>query len=147
MFVTGRSNHQVDDKGRVRIPVKFKDALGPNPFISVGYNGCLNIFPKDEAEKILDEKFGDVSGFTDDPRLDAMRKIFSRGDFVEEDKQGRIALPQYLLDYGKITKNVISIGMRNHIELWAEEVWEEYDKRNMEMSGSGNSNAAPQAKD
>lgn len=128
MFLTGRSSHQVDDKGRIRIPVKFKDALGSHPFITVGKNGCLYIFPKDEAEKILDASYGDVSGFADDPRLDAMRKIFSRGDFVDEDKQGRIALPQYLLDHSGITKNVVSIGMRNHIELWAEDVWEEYDK-------------------
>ncbi len=127
MFLTGRSSHQVDDKGRIRIPVKFKDDLGKNPFITVGKNGCLYIYPKDEAERILGESFGEVSGFADDPRLDAMRKIFSRGDFVEEDKQGRISLPQYLIEHAKLSKNVVSIGMRNHVELWDEEVWSAYD--------------------
>lgn len=127
MFLTGRSYHQIDDKGRIRIPAKFKDALGPNPFITVGKNHCLYIFPKDEAERILGENYGDVNGFSDDPRLDAMRKIFSRGDFVEEDKQGRIMLPNYLLSHAKIVKNVVSIGVRNRVELWAEDVWEAYD--------------------
>ncbi len=128
MFLTGRSYHQIDDKGRIRIPVKFKDSLGSTPYVTVGKNGCLNIFPKDEAERILSESYGDVSGFADDPRLDSMRKIFSLGDFIEEDKQGRIALPPYLVEKAKIVKNVVTIGMRNHVELWAEEVWEDYDK-------------------
>lgn len=127
MFLTGRSSHQIDDKGRIRIPVKFKDALGNNPFVTVGRNKCLYIFPKDEAEKILSERFADVDCFADDPRLSAMRKIFSLGDFIEEDKQGRLTLPTYLLEYAAITKNVISVGMQNRVELWAEEVWNKYD--------------------
>lgn len=127
MFLTGRSSHQIDDKGRMRIPTKFKDSLGAHPFITVGKNRCLYVFPKDEAERILGERFADVDGFADDPRLDAMRKIFSRGDFVEEDKQGRISIPSYLLEYAGITKNVVSVGVRNRVELWAEDVWQKYD--------------------
>ena len=127
MFLTGRSCHQVDDKGRIRIPAKFKDALGLHPFITVGKNKCLYIFPKDEAERILSERFADVDGFSDDPRLNAMRKIFSRGDFVEEDKQGRLTLPTYLLEYAGITKNEVRVGMRNRVELWSEEAWEAFD--------------------
>ena len=127
MFLTGRSSHQLDDKGRIRIPAKFKDALGPNPYITVGKDHCLYIFPIDTAEKILTGRFEGVDGYSDDPQLDVMRKIFSRGDFVEEDKQGRITLPSYLLEYGGITKNVISIGVRDRVELWAEDVWQAYD--------------------
>ena len=127
MFLTGRSSHQLDDKGRIRIPAKFKDALGPNPYITVGKDHCLYIFPRDTAEKILTGRFEGVDGYSDDPQLDVMRKIFSRGDFVEEDKQGRITLPSYLLEYGGITKNVISIGVRDRVELWAEDVWQAYD--------------------
>ncbi len=127
MFLTGRSSHQLDDKGRIRIPAKFKDALGPNPYITVGKDHCLYIFPRDTSEKILTGRFEGVDGYSDDPQLDVMRKIFSRGDFVEEDKQGRITLPSYLLEYGGITKNVISIGVRDRVELWAEDVWQAYD--------------------
>lgn len=127
MFLTGRSSHQIDDKGRIRIPTKFKDALGAHPYITVGKDHCLYVFPRDEAERMLGDQFSEVGLYTDDPRLDAMRKIFSRGDFVEEDKQGRISIPSYLLEYAGITKNVISVGVRNRVELWAEDVWQKYD--------------------
>lgn len=127
MFLTGRSSHQIDDKGRIRIPAKFKDALGPNPYVTIGKDHCLYIFPRDKAERILSDKFDGVDGYAADPRLDVMREIFSNGDFVEEDKQGRITLPSYLLGYGKIRKNVISIGVRDRVELWSEEVWREYE--------------------
>lgn len=127
MFLSGRYNHQVDDKGRIRIPAKFKDALGSHPYITVGQNRCLYIFSSEEAERILGERFGDVDGFSKDLKLDAMRKIFSRGTFLEEDKQGRFTLPSWLVSYSGIKKNVVSVGMNNRVELWDEEHWAEYD--------------------
>ena len=127
MFLTGRSCHQVDDKGRIRIPAKFKDALGSHPYMTVGQNRCLYIFSQEEAERILGERFGQVDGFSKDPRLDAMRKIFSRGTFLEEDKQGRLTVPSWLIAYSGIKKNVVSIGMNNRVELWDEETWNKYD--------------------
>ncbi len=127
MFLSGRYNHQVDDKGRIRIPAKFKDALGDRPYITVGQNRCLYIFSKEEAERILGERFGGVDGFSKDPRLDAMRKIFSRGCFLDEDKQGRFTLPSNLTAYAGINKNVVSVGMINRVELWDEDNWNEYD--------------------
>ena len=127
MFLSGRSNHQVDDKGRIRIPAKFKDAVGSCPYITIGKNHCLYIFSKEEAERILGQRFDGVDGFSKDPRLDAMRKILSRGDFVEEDKQGRITLPASLVAYSGIKKNVVSVGMNNRIELWDEDTWNRYD--------------------
>lgn len=127
MFLSGRYNHQVDDKGRIRIPSKFKDALGDRPYITVGQNHCLYIFSREEAERILGERFGKVDGFSKDPRLDTMRKIFSRGSFLEEDKQGRFTLPSWLTAYAGIKKNVVSVGMNNRVELWDEDKWNEYD--------------------
>ena len=127
MFLTGRSSHQMDDKCRIRIPAKFKDALGPNPFITIGREHCLYIFPRDKAEQILSDKFDDVDGYSADPKIHIMREIFANGEFFEEDKQGRIIIPPHLLEYGRIKKNVISIGVRDRVELWAEEVWNEYD--------------------
>ena len=127
VFLSGRYNHQVDDKGRIRIPAKFKDALGSNPYMTVGQNRCLYIFSREEAERILGERFGEVDGFTKDGRLSAMRKIFSRGTFLEEDKQGRLTVPSWLIEYSGIKKNVVSIGMNNRVELWDEETWNKYD--------------------
>ena len=132
MFLTGRSNHQLDDKNRIRIPTKFKDVLGKNPYVTVGRNNCLYVYPHETAEEIFESKFGDVDGYSTDPKLDAMRKVFSQGDFVEEDKTGRITLPAYLLKhlFGKRgqAKNIISIGMRDRVEIWTEEAWTEYDE-------------------
>ena len=127
MFLSGRYNHQVDDKGRIRIPAKFKDALGSHPNVTVGQNHCLYVFSQEEAQRILSDRFGEVDGFSKDPRLDAMRQIFSRGTSLEEDKQGRFTLPGWLISYANIKKNVVSIGMNNRVELWDEDTWNKYD--------------------
>ena len=127
MFLSGRYNHQVDDKGRIRIPAKFKDALGSHPYVTVGQNHCLYVFSQEEAQRILSDRFGEVDGFSKDPRLDAMRQIFSRGTSLEEDKQGRFTLPGWLISYANIKQNVVSIGMNNRVELWDEDTWNKYD--------------------
>ncbi|MBP5593623.1 MAG: hypothetical protein J6X29_02820 [Clostridia bacterium] len=128
MFLTGRADHQVDDKGRIRIPAKFKTEIGANPFIALGIGGCLYIYPEGEAKQIYGQIFSSINPYTTDPRLMGMRKILGNGEFIQEDTHNRLLIPKYLLDAAKITKNIVSIGMIDHIELWAEEVWAEFDK-------------------
>ena len=52
------------------------------------------------------------------------RLVFSGASDAELDKQGRINIPTYLLDYGMISKDVIVVGMNNFIELWSPDQWE-----------------------
>lgn len=130
-MLSGKFEHQVDDKLRFRIPPKFKAEIGPNPFIMIGKDDkCVYIFEHNAGEEILKSRFQNVDIFSedgDDTALKKMRHYFSNGDFYEEDKQGRIALKPKIAEKIKIKKNIVTIGAFNHLELWAEEEWDAYD--------------------
>ena len=115
---TGKLTHSLDEKGRIRIPARFRDKLGAEPFITYG-DGCLLIMPKDYADKKFNDHFKD-SDFTDLEKAPLMRYLL-RGVTAEEDKQGRILLPADMIDFGGFTKELVTLGMWNYLELWDEE--------------------------
>ena len=127
-FLSGKYTHQLDDRGRLRIPPKLKEILGEKPFVTLGSGKCLVVYSNENAQAIFAERFKNVDGLSPDPQLDRMREVFSNGAFVDEDKQGRITIPQYLIDDCGFAKNIVSIGMFNRIEIWGEEEWESIRK-------------------
>lgn len=121
----GEFRHQIDEKGRMRIPAKLKEKLGEHPFITRGSNHCLLVLPEAEAVKLFDKKFGGIDVV--DPKNNKAVRIMASGGFpAEEDKQGRILLPAHLLRHAQITKNVVTIGAYNRVEIWSEENWDAY---------------------
>ncbi|MCL2061991.1 MAG: cell division/cell wall cluster transcriptional repressor MraZ [Firmicutes bacterium] len=127
--------HQLDEKSRIRIPPKVKELLGDNPFIMRGPNGCLVLYKKEEAETMLTDLFSGISLSSGD-KTKAQRIISSSGFFAEEDKQGRITIPSNLIKQAGLTKNIVTVGAGNRVEIWDEAAWnvysdvsnEEYDK-------------------
>lgn len=125
MFL-GRFYHQIDEKGRIRIPSKYKAELGDAPFITSGTNGCLFVYSQtDFLDKFL-SKLTDLD-ISDVEEVRLARIFASNAINAEEDKQGRILLPQHLINHAAIGKNLITIGAIDHVEIWAEERWTEYN--------------------
>lgn len=121
----GEYRHQIDEKGRIRIPPKLKAQLGENPFITRGSNNCLIVLPKNEATRIFDEKFRSLDVL--DPVHSKSVRIMASGGFeAEEDKAGRILLPQHLIRHAGLIKNIVTIGAYNRVEIWSEENWNAY---------------------
>ena len=131
MFLFGEYSHQLDEKGRIRIPAKLKEALGPAPVIMKGTDGCLFVYSQEQALKVFKDKFDSEKGssnFSDVDKTKAMRLMASKTQQVEEDKQGRILLNPKLIEYAQIKKNIVSIGALDRVEIWSEERWNEYSK-------------------
>ena len=122
---TGEYHHQIDEKGRIRIPAKLKDALGANPVITRGSDGCLFVFTKEKADEIFYSNF-DSNDLTSSARTRAKRYIASSSDVLEEDKQGRVLLSPSLIKLAGITKNIVTIGAYDRVEIWSEERWNAY---------------------
>ncbi len=125
-FLTGEYNHQLDDKNRIRIPRKLKDAVpsGEKLFISKGTDGCLFVLPQstveDKIEKIKAIKMGDSE------RQKGLRSFTKSIEPIEEDAQGRTVLSPVLRDYAHIKKDIKILGTGERIEIWAKEVYDKY---------------------
>ena len=122
MFM-GEYNHTVDEKGRLIIPVKFRDELGSEVVVTKGLDGCL--FAYDLTEwRVLEEKLRALPLTNKDARAFA-RFMLAGAASVEIDKQGRILLPQVLRNFAGLEKDVVLIGVASRIEIWNKEKWED----------------------
>jgi len=123
MFI-GEYNHNLDDKGRLAIPAKFRAILKKGAVVTKGLDSCLFLYSKEQFEKIA-AKFAAL------PISQARARAFTRHMLagamdVEFDNQGRVTLPEYLRKFSGLKKNVIIAGLYNHLEIWDEAAWAQY---------------------
>lgn len=120
----GEYHHSIDNKGRMIVPSKFRDDLGEMFIITRGLDQCLFGYPISEW-KLLEEKLKGLPLTKKDARA-FTRFFFSGATESELDKTGRINIPAPLLQYAKLDKDCVIIGVSNRIEIWAKEIWEDY---------------------
>ncbi len=120
----GTYSHQLDAKNRMRIPAKLRESLGSNYSIMAGSGGCLYVYTEEQTKKVK-ERLTKINPFNE-KQLKAARYILGHSWDAEEDKQGRILIPENIRKHANIVKNVIVFNGPNCIEIWAEEVWNEY---------------------
>lgn len=120
----GEYQHNIDAKGRMIVPAKFREGLGEKFVLTRGLDQCLFAYPMDEW-KILEEKLKKLPLTKRDARR-FTRFFFSGAVECEVDKQGRINIPQPLRTYSKLEKECVVIGVSNRVEVWSKEIWEDY---------------------
>ncbi len=116
--------HQLDAKNRMRIPAKLREELGSNYSITVGTGKCLYVYTEEQMQKVK-ATLTNINPYRE-KQLKAARFILYNTWEAEEDKQGRILLPENLRKYANIEKNVIVFKGPNCVEIWSEEVWNDY---------------------
>jgi MraZ protein len=130
MFI-GEYQHGIDNKNRIIIPSKFREALGDAFILTKGLDGCLYAYTLDEW-KTLEEKLKRLPLTNKDARA-FVRFFFSGANEVNIDKQGRALIPQNLLEYASIEKEIVSIGVSTRIEIWSKEKWNQYNESDIDM--------------
>lgn len=123
MFI-GEYTHQLDDKGRIAIPKKFRGDLAKGAVVTRGLDNCLFLYTKSEWEKLA-EKLASLPFAQANARAFARLMLAGAMD-VTIDKQGRVMLPEYLRGFAKLSKSVVVAGLYNRLELWDEDAWSSY---------------------
>ena len=123
MFI-GEYSHNLDDKGRVAIPVKFRSALKKGAVVTRGLDNCLFLYTTAEWGKLA-EKLAAL------PLAQANSRAFARlmlagAMELDIDAQGRAVIPEYLRTFAKLGKNVIVAGLYNRLEMWDAAEWAKY---------------------
>jgi MraZ protein len=121
MFI-GEFTHNVDDKGRVTIPARYREELEEGAYVTRGLDGCLVLYPEPEW-KALTEKVKALP-MTDRRARDFRRFFFGSAVDVAPDRQGRILLPSYLREYASLGSEVTVVGMDTYVEIWNPETWQ-----------------------
>lgn len=132
MFI-GEYQHNLDQKGRLAIPVKFRKDLAKGAVVTRGLDASLFLFPKEEWGKLA-EKLASLPLGQANSRAFARLMLAGAMD-VQIDKQGRVVIPEYLRSYASLKKSVVVAGLYNRLELWEEKKWEEYKKKTEKEAG------------
>ena len=126
-MLIGEYNHNLDDKGRLAIPAKFRVLLKKGAVVTKGLDGCLFLYGKEQFLKI-------ANNLAALPISQSKARAFSRHMLagamdLEFDNQGRITLPEYLREFSCLNKKVIVAGLYDHLEIWDEASWKKYKAR------------------
>ncbi len=120
--------HTLDDKNRLYLPSRLRQNAGERLYILKGYDGTLAIYSEESFKKYTDE-LSSLS-FADHLSRDVARVALSSVYELEFDKANRIQIPTALVERYEITKDVVVLGVIDHIEIWSKDKWEHYLKDN-----------------
>jgi MraZ protein len=123
----GQFQHTIDGKGRISLPVRFRDALScegdarvvvtPAPF-----DPCLHLYPF-RGWLEFERKISELPSL--DPRIVQFRRLYvSPAMELEVDRAGRLLLPPGFRDKAKLTRDVLWAGMGRTLEIWSQEQWD-----------------------
>lgn len=123
MFM-GEYHHNIDEKGRIVIPGKFRDKANGQIVITRGLEKCLYLYTVSEWEKVVSKL--ERLPFTKKDARTFMRSFFAGATASEFDKSGRINITSPLVSYAGLTKNCVVIGVNDRIEIWDEELYKNF---------------------
>lgn len=125
IMLFGSYEHTLDEKNRLVIPSKMRNEIGTHLYIMKGFDGALSIFPEASFQKLMNE-FQTLPFNKSDARTYLRVQLANASD-LDLDKAGRAVIPSILLAKFNISKEVIIIGMGDHIEVWDLKTYKEYE--------------------
>ncbi|MDR1532154.1 MAG: division/cell wall cluster transcriptional repressor MraZ [Clostridiales bacterium] len=124
MFL-GTYQHVLDAKSRLALPAKFRDGLGSCFYITRSMESkCLLVFTEEEWHRLNEQAKLVLTSDTVSRRF--KRMFFGGAADVEPDSQGRVLISEELRSYAELLKDVVSVGVTDHIEIWSKENWDSY---------------------
>jgi len=126
----GEFHHNIDDKGRLTIPSKFREELGKEFIITRGLDGCLFVYHQNEWEAIVSKL--KTLPFTKKDARAFVRFFLSGATVCEFDKQGRVNITFPLASYAGLDKECVIIGVNDRLEIWSKNNWEKFFNTNEE---------------
>jgi MraZ protein len=128
MLLTGSYSRAVDEKLRLAIPKRLRDAMqchdGGVLYVTPGTDRSLAVYGE-QAFTRLAEKLAQASPAQQEVRA-FLRLFYAQAQLVELDSQGRIRIPSELATLAGLDKEIVLLGVQDHLELWAADRWRNY---------------------
>lgn len=130
MLLTGTFPRSLDEKQRLAIPKPLRDALASSStaegvfYVAPGTDGSLALYPEEAFARLAER----LAGASPNARRvrDYSRLLYARATQMTLDSQGRVRLPRELVDWAGLNREVVLLGVRDHLELWDKSRWEVY---------------------
>ena len=120
MFL-GTYEHTIDEKGRMTIPVRFRELILDGAYITLGFDNNLMVLTSEVFDK-FSARINAMS-ITNQAARDLRRLMFSNAGQVMTDKAGRILIPQFLRNHVNLDGQAIVLGVGGYFEIWSPQTW------------------------
>lgn len=125
-MLIGQYKSKISPKGRTAFPKRFREELGDNLVVTVGYENSLMVVAVKDWKSLVEAT--EDKPFVLGSARDTNRFLLGEATEVVLDEQGRFIIPSYLREHAKIKEEVVFLGLNKYVELWDKPVWEEYQK-------------------
>jgi MraZ protein len=117
----GQYSHNIDSKGRLTVPVRFRDPLQDGAYVMQGFERNLIVYTTDDFKKLAQR--ASLLTTTNANARAVKRMIFGRATEVGLDSTGRILIPSFLREYAQLQDEVILVGAGEYFEVWDSKSW------------------------
>ena len=117
----GEHEHTIDEKGRLTLPAKFRNALAGGVVLARGIERNIDVFPRESWDATVG-RIADLDSLTREAR-EMKRYMFAGAAVAELDRQGRVLVPPHLAGHAGLGKDVVVTGVHDHIEIWDRAAW------------------------
>lgn len=121
----GEYEHAIDEKSRLTLPARFRDVLGDGVVIGKGIDANLNVYPRESWTGVVEERLAGLDPFARETR-ELQRFFFSGVVDAVPDKQGRVLVPPKLAERAGLEREVVVVGVYDHLEIWDRKAWTEH---------------------
>jgi len=120
----GEFDHTLDDKNRLTLPARFRQAFADGVVVTRGMDGCLAVYTREAWDRFIEQRLSELDPFSREARQ-MSRFLFAGAVEAELDRQGRVGLPPALLQHARLGREVVVAGLRDHVEIWDRAAWRE----------------------
>jgi MraZ protein len=121
----GEYEHTIDDKNRVTLPARFRDALADGLVLTRSLDECLDVYSRADWDALVVSRLADLDPFSREAR-ELKRFFFAAAADAELDKQGRVIVPPALAKRARLGREVIVAGVHDHLEIWDRAAWADH---------------------
>src|ERR671937_2057308 len=126
-MLLGEYEHTIDEKNRLTLPAKFRQAFADGIVVTRGMDGCLYAYPRDEWRDSVESRLRELDPLSREGRV-MHRYFFSGAAEAELDRQGRVMVPPALIEHARLGREVVVAGVRDHLQVWGRAHWREHFK-------------------
>ncbi|HET6684439.1 MAG TPA: division/cell wall cluster transcriptional repressor MraZ [Gaiella sp.] len=124
MFI-GTFEHTIDDKSRLTLPARFREALGNGVILARGIDGNAAVYPRETWKVTVEERMSALDPLSTEARQ--LRRFFFTGaGEADIDGSGRVLVPSWLVKHAGLEREVVVAGNYDHLELWNPTTWEKH---------------------
>ena len=121
-MLLGEYEHTIDDKNRLTLPAKFRQAFADGIVLTRGMEGCVNVYARRDWDELVERRLAGLDPLSREART--MKRFFFAGASDGElDKQGRIMIPPALINHAGLRREVVVAGLHDHLEVWDRAAW------------------------